>query len=168
MTAHRERAAHVDEFWLLAGKSHQIVYGLEWRRSMHDQSVRVDLRARDHLQVLGLEARRGFAEQCRQRDGVGGDGVAVGRRADQRVDHDDAGTAGAVFDHHVLTELRGQQLRHDAGVQIYRRARCRPAQYGDRTRRILLRLDIAHHQHCCQCAQHLPTRLAEHHWFFPR
>jgi hypothetical protein len=99
---------------------------------VHNQPIGINLRTRDHLQVVRLELRGFLTEQRRQRQGVGGNGVTVGVAAYQIVDHDDAGTAGAVFNDDILAEFDSQQPGHGAGINIHRRSCCRPAEYGHR------------------------------------
>ena len=139
MRAHLKRPAYIELVGVLTRVLHEVVYGLERNRSRHDEAVRIDLRARDHLQIVGLEVRTRLAEQRCQRQRVRGNQITVRGRFQQLVDHDDAVGAGTVLDDDVLPEFAGQQPRHHAREQIDRRTGLRPAQESDRTRRIFLR-----------------------------
>ena len=139
MRPHLKWPAHIEFARILTRVFDKLVDGLERDRRRHDQSVRVDLRARDHLQIVRLEVGVGFAKERGKRQRIGGDQVTVWRRLDQLVNHDDAVGTGAVFDDHVLPELLGQELGHHAREEIDRRTRLRPAHQRNRPHGIILR-----------------------------
>ena len=106
---------------------------------MDRENVGTERHDRDRAQIVDREAlvlRGGLVD--RQPGGRREDGVAVGRRADDRLRREIAAGTAAIFHHHCLSQALRQLLPHETRDDIGNAAR----REGDLERNVLSRIGL--------------------------